>query len=271
MPTSFLFGTMLDLDIVEPLDESRLANIGNIDPALDMSWAYRDGRLHAVPLLTFWSYAIWNKAQTSEPKTIADLMKPELKGKVGLLDDQVTLNIFAKLTGDYDGQPMTEQKFEEVLGILDRLRPQIGSVYSFGSSIDLFSRGEIAVTVHSNLPELRNVRAAGVDAGGAFFGSYAAVDGLCMIKGASNPDAVYAYLDHSLEPAVQAAVTSESETAVTVLGAEDMASDLVREFGGVSNILKNSLILAPIPAESSDGVVGFSEMSRAWQEFKESL
>lgn len=272
MPTSFLFGTMLDLDLVEPLDEDRLPNLKNIDPGLDMSWARaQDGKLYAVPLLTYWSYAIWDKAVTSQPQTFEDLMKPELKGKVGLLDDQITMNILAALTGDYDGGPFTEEKLDEVLDMLERLRPQVGSVYPFGGSVNLFSRKEISVTIHSNLPEIRHVREAGVDAGAGFFGTYIGVDGLCMIKGAKNPDAVYDYLDHSLTAEVQAAVTAESGTAVTVKGAEDMASDVVTEFGGVSNILENGLILSPIPAESSDGVVGFSEMSQVWQEFKESL
>jgi spermidine/putrescine transport system substrate-binding protein len=271
MPTSFLFGTMLDLDLVEPLDESRLPNLGNIDPAVDMSWAYRDGKLYMTPLLVYWSYSIWDKTQTTQPRTFEDLFKPELAGKVGLLDDEITMSIIARLSGDYDGAPLTEQKLEEVAGMLKRLRPQIGAVYPFGSSVDLLARREIAVTVHSNLPEIRHVREAGVDAGAGFYGSYAGIDGLCIIKGANNTDAAYTYLNHSLTAPVQLSVTAASGTAVTVKGTDGQASDVVQEFGGVANILKNALVLKPIPAEGSDGVAGFADMSTVWREFKESM
>lgn len=271
MPTSFLFGTMLDLDLVEPLDKSRLPNLPNIDPALDMSWAYRDGQLYMTPLLVYWSYSIWDKTQTTQPTTFEDLFKPELAGKVGLLDDEITMSIIARLTGNYDGAPFTEQKLEEVADMLQRLRPQIGAIYPFGGSVDLLARKEIAVTVHSNLPEIRNVREAGVDAGAGFYGSYAGVDGLCIIKGSNNTDAAYTYLNHSLTAPVQLAVTEASGTAVTVKGADGQASDVVQEFGGVANILNSSLMLQPIPAEGSDGVAGFADMTTVWREFKESM
>ena len=65
--------------------------------------------------------------------------------------------------------------------LLDQLKPQVQSVYPFGGSPSLFSRGEIAATVHSNLNEIDLVRKAGVDAGAGFFGSFSMKFFACLV------------------------------------------------------------------------------------------
>ncbi len=270
MPGSFQLATMGDLGLVEPLDESRLPNLANVDPDLDLAWARRDGKLYAVPVDLYWSYAVWDKAQTAPVSTFEDLFRPELKGKVGIMDEPVTLFVLAGLLPDYNGQALTEQQLGEVEGMLQRLRPQIGSLYPFGSAPDLFGRREVAVTIHSLPPEVGNVRKAGIDAGAGFYGSYAAMDAWSIITGAKNPDAAYIYMNNSLTPVAQAAMTASTGTSPAVRGVQDQPADVV-EFGGVANILQNSNFLEPIPTEGADGVVGNSEMSAAWTRFKESL
>ena len=89
---------MMDLDRVEPLDESRLPNLANVAPLVSQheSWARGAGnKLYMSPLVLFWIYTIWNKQLTTAPKTFSDLLKPELKGKIGVLDDEVPLFILA--------------------------------------------------------------------------------------------------------------------------------------------------------------------------------
>jgi len=271
MPASFQYQTMRDLNLIEPLDESRLPNLANLDPGLDMSWARgADGQLYGVPVDLFWSYVIWDKAQTVQPKTFRDLLTPELKGKVGLMDEPVTLFVLAGLTEGYDGKEITDERLDTIVGMLDQLRPQVGNLHPFGSGQELLARKEIALTIHALPPELGNARAAGVDADAAFFGSYATVDALSIVKGAKNPDAAYVYMNNFLTPTAQEAVTMVTGTAMSVAGGTSQAPD-VRMFGGLANILKNSNMLGPVPAEGSGGVAGISEMARVWAQFKESL
>jgi len=269
-PADVTLATMVELGRLDPMDESRVPNFANLSPAITSDdSSYRiDGKLYGVPMAYYFTYALYDKKQMAKPKVFEDMLAPELKGKIGLADDIFIMLILGQLAGFNTGV-FTEEQFDQIQKMLERLKPQVGTVYPFGADINLLARGEIAMTPHSFLNGIANARKAGIDADWAYFGSYGGLDIFAMVKGAKNPDGAYALIDHVLTDPVQTAMGDKTYSHPVVTGAGESAA--TKEFGSLEEAVKNAPIVGAIPPEGSDGKVGFAEWSQVFQDFKASL
>ena len=102
-------------------------------------------------------------------------------------------------------------------------------------------------------------------------GGFSGIDGLSLVKGASNPDAAYTYINTSLSPAAQVSIANASGTVPVITGVEDQFSPVAKEFGGLNNIIKHLPILGSVPSKGANGVAGYAEMASVWKDFKDSL
>lgn len=271
-PSVMNVGTMVELNRVQPIDRSRVPNLANTIESFSGAKGLLgpDGNLYALPFQYYFSYSVWNNKQTTQPRTFEDLMRPELKGKLGLLDDSFTLVVIGMLAGFNTGN-FTEQQLEQIKGMLERLKPQVGSVYPFGGSVNLLARGEITMTIHSLADEIKLVREAGVDAGWAYFGSYGGLDTLALAKGAPNADAAYTYLDHMLSAPAQVGLSNTVFEVPVVKGVQDQITTDIKSLGTLDEMLQRAPVLSSIPAKGSNGMVGFAEWAEVWDAYRASF
>ena len=270
-PADVTLATMVDLGRLDPLDESRIPNFSKLAPeATAAESSFRiNGELYGVPMAYYFVYTLYDKKQMAQPpKVYEDLLAPELKGKLGLADDIFIVLILGQLAGFNTGV-FTEEQLEQIQKMLNQLKPQVASVYAFGSEINLMARGEIAMTPHSFLNGIANAREAGIDAGWANFGSYGGLDIFTIVKGAKNPDAAYEVLNRSLDEAVQTTMADKTYSHPVITGAGE--SEVTKEFGTLQEAVKNAPIVGAIPPKGSDGKVGFAEWSQVFEDFKASL
>ena len=81
-----------DLKIISPLDESKIPNYNEQDifPGFyKRSTWFKDGKLWGVPWTWGLNSLIYNPAAMAAPTSYTDLLKPELKGKIALVDDSL--------------------------------------------------------------------------------------------------------------------------------------------------------------------------------------
>jgi spermidine/putrescine transport system substrate-binding protein len=258
---------------LQPLDASRIPNLSQVAPAMsapERNWAFVGGKRYAVPLVYYHSYAIWNKKKTTQPKTFNDLLKPELKGKVGVSDDDFWIHVMGNLAG-FKGSLYTHQQLDTIIKMFQKLKPQVGVVYPYGNEPEVLSRGTAWVTPNSLLSEIAAVRHASVDAGAAFFGSYGANDALAIPTGAPNLNAAYAWINNALGVTAQASLAAGAVNPVNAHVPKSKIPQAVSEFGPLSQQLKHAPIMTNLPSTGSGKYVGLADWDSAWEQIKASL
>jgi len=85
--TDWMAGRLIRLGYTQPLDKANIPNAGNLLPALQKV-DFDPGRAHSLTWQSGFGGVAWNKeAVPGGLRTVADLWKPELKGRVEVLDE----------------------------------------------------------------------------------------------------------------------------------------------------------------------------------------
>ena len=105
------------------IDDSLVPNKKNIEPAL-LDVSFDPGRNQSLTWQSGFAGLVWNKKRVPEGlKTVQDLWKPELKGKVVVLSEmRDTMGLIMLSQGTDISQPFTEDQFNNGL---DELQKQI--------------------------------------------------------------------------------------------------------------------------------------------------
>ena len=85
-PTHSRLAPMARNRLLAPLDRKSLPSLGNLDARFQHP-AWDEGLRWAVPYMWNATGIAWNSAQSSEPKSWADLWNPRLRGRLTMLDD----------------------------------------------------------------------------------------------------------------------------------------------------------------------------------------
>ena len=79
---------MIGADLVEPIDESKVPDLGKVFPRfLDVDSIRRDGKLYAVPFTWGTLPMIYDPGRDRSADLVEDCLKDEYKGKVAIADD----------------------------------------------------------------------------------------------------------------------------------------------------------------------------------------
>jgi spermidine/putrescine transport system substrate-binding protein len=85
--TDWMAGRLIRLGYTQPLDKASIPNAGNLLPALQKV-DFDPDRAHSLTWQSGFGGVAWNKeAVPGGLRTVADLWKPELKGRVEVLDE----------------------------------------------------------------------------------------------------------------------------------------------------------------------------------------
>ncbi|TIT92576.1 MAG: extracellular solute-binding protein, partial [Mesorhizobium sp.] len=138
------------LKITKPLDRAQLSNYSK-DNLFDVfyekpTW-FRDSKLFGVPYQWGLNALVYNPALMAKPESYEDLLKPELKGKIALVDDTLaTWPIAARMAGLGDKFPnVTHDEMKAIFANLTKYRDQSRTIsLTYGDLVSLFVSGEIA-------------------------------------------------------------------------------------------------------------------------------
>jgi spermidine/putrescine-binding protein len=88
IPSDYTVAIMIKQDMLEPIDASKLANFGNLDPRF-INRNYDPGNKYSIPYQWGTTGLVYDKTLVpSEPKSWADLWDPAYNGRLVFLDDE---------------------------------------------------------------------------------------------------------------------------------------------------------------------------------------
>jgi spermidine/putrescine transport system substrate-binding protein len=243
VPTYWAVARMLESRWLEPIPLERVPNHVNVDPAfLGMPWD-RGGRYH-MPWQVGITGIAYNPALTGrEVRSVADLLDPALKGRVGLVSEmRETVGLFM-LSQAADPSRVTASAAHAAL---DRLEAVVasGQVAAFTSNefVDALKANRFAaclawsgdiVQLQAERPDIRFVIPA--EGGIRWF------DSMVIPKGSQNPAGAGAWMNFAYDPVNAARITIGVQYISPVLGVREALAAM----GGDAAELADNPILFP--------------------------
>lgn len=237
--TSFLM-QLVAADQVVPLDEDKIPNLEQIDPAfLAADGISKDGKLYGAPFIWGTTGLVYNpeKIETA-PTSWAALWDPAYRGKVAFRDSAPNAVFFAAAyLGEPD--PLNPSDMDAVEGALRDLVPQIATYWS---SSDDFDRPYITGAV--TIGNYWDTNAAILDIDGHAIeyvvpeeGVYGWLDEWAVVKDAPNPDLAHAWIDWMLS--------------------EDFQSDWANDPDGGAPASANTAVTAELTDEAKARIITY--------------
>ncbi|GGG69370.1 ABC transporter substrate-binding protein [Salipiger pallidus] len=209
--------------LIEEIDPTRLKNWDKLTPAAQDAWG---------PHVTIEVNGIaYNPEVVDKPSGYRALFEDEQYdynlALIGFGSNTATM-AYTEINKAYGG---TYENMQPVFDLLESYLPKIGAIATSGSNqMTMYQQGEIAVFMAStgNVARLREL---GMPCEFAHpeTGSPSVPVAIHMVKGASNPDAVYAYMDAAIDAAAQVQL-AEPPTAMIPTNTEVPYSEVISQF-----------------------------------------
>ncbi|MGH8245302.1 MAG: ABC transporter substrate-binding protein, partial [Gammaproteobacteria bacterium] len=149
-PSDYMIQDMLALDMLEPLDHSKIPNLANIDPQF-LDPAFDPGGKHTVPYMWGTIGIGYRKSKVSAPpvswKVLID--SDEYAGRIALLADQrAVIGIALK----YLGFPMNSTDEQQITAARDLLIKQKKNIKAFApdEGQNMLAAGDVDVVMEWN-------------------------------------------------------------------------------------------------------------------------
>jgi spermidine/putrescine transport system substrate-binding protein len=242
------FATMIDLDMLEPLDMSLIPNAEKIYTSFATPpWAARDGKTYAVA--AWFGFETLNyRADLVDPKpTSFDIIADDrYKGKYAIRSD-ATNNILdaGEFIFNYgiDGSKYTQEMLSKVLDFYRTVKPNAKTfATSFGELTDLLVRGD--VWIGSPGWEYIDVQAKEQNVDVSHWlretGPLPAwTDAFAIVKGSQNVATAHAWINAMLAPKAMAETATKLGTFVSNKEAPALMDDKVTSLMGFDSLDAN--------------------------------
>jgi spermidine/putrescine transport system substrate-binding protein len=262
------------LNILSPLDPKRVPNYRNNFPQFKHKmWWESDGKLWGVP----WTWGSWtlnyNPTKMATPKKWTDLLNPNLKGRIAILDDPNGAIVIGARILKLPIPNLTSKQLDAVIALWRKFRENARTISpSPGDLVNLFANGEIsaafgyiAITglAASQGVTLKHI----IPAEGA--ASYC--DAWAIPPEGPDRDAIYGWINHTLTPKVQAYASESLLQGVVQPAALKALKPSLRTLFPYNNI-DGWLRRAPLYDLPSDqpGIMQYSDWLSRWAAFKAS-
>lgn len=254
---------MAEGGLLEAIDPAQIPLFGDLIPQFTSNAAIRkDGKLYGVP----WNWGSLPlmydpEAVTTPPESWRDLLKPEFKGKVAMVDDPLgNLLIWGTVvTGKPMGTLLTREELTKVIDLLIEIKKTQARAFfaSYGDMADAFARNEVtasaigweAVAVWAKAKG-KTIKYTIPKEGTGMF-----MDCLCMPKDAPHPDLTYKMINHIVSPDPQKIFATEQSAGITNLTTvptlpEELAQSY--NYADLDGFMKKAR-LQPVPPSEYDG------------------
>jgi spermidine/putrescine-binding protein len=266
------------IKITKPLDRNKLPNY-NKEDMFDMfyekpTW-YRNGELYGLPVGWGINTISYNPKMMEKPLSYTDLLKPELKGKIVIVDDTLaTWPVAATLAGFGDKFPnLTKEEMTATLDHLKQYRAQARVIsLTYGDVVSLMVSGEVAAMFSGWTGIPTETAKQGVETIYTIPKEGAATwcDAWFMPKSVDNEDLAYEYLNRVVDPEVQAKIAIRNVSGVTNRKAVDLLDAPTKalfDYSNIDAVFAKAPLLGIPPLESSEFAT-YADWQAAWNDFK---
>ena len=265
VPSSYFVDLLRRDKLLRELDHSKLPNLSYLDPKL-MNQEYDPGNKYSIPYMWGAVGLAYNTKYISDGSITkwADLLKPELKGKIILTDDlRDAMGLGLRASG-HSINTTDPKDLKDAFDFLAKLKPSVRifdvtaikqALISEEVWIGPIWNGDYLVAKEEN-PALTYVFPQE--------GAMLWVDGFVIPVGAANVDNAYEFINYMLRP----------EVAVRCIEEYKYSSPNLDAIKLLPEELRNNPILVPGPAELKNSeftnVIGdaLSEYEKYWEQVK---
>lgn len=267
-----------EMKIALPIDRSRVPNY-NPDNLFDIFYDkpmwFSDGELLGSPYIWGQNSLVYNPAKMEAPTSYADLLKPELKGRIAIWDETTSAwPIAARVAGLGDKYPnLTRDELAAAFAELGKYRDQARVIaLNMGEMLNFFVSGEIDAVLASDPWVIDQAAQQGLELKLAApkEGAVLWVDAWFIPISSDNIETAHAFLDASLDPEVQAKVAMAVQQSPVSKKAVDFLDDAAKarvDYSRIDTIFAAGL--PGIPALETEGdIANYQDWLAAWQGFK---
>lgn len=269
------------LGILTPLDLSKIPNYKHVFPFFKSGAAYNHwwhfgGKQWGIP----WTWGAeginYDRTKVPAPKTYKALLDPSLKGKIAVMDDmRGAIHIGALVLGIANvNSYYTKSQLNDILGFWGKVKANARSIApSYGDLAEQFVSGEI-VAAAPGWAAVNGFAAAKGDSNVKHVipreGGYAYCDTWFIPPDSKDTDAVYAFINESLAPRVQAQGAIALDAGVVAPKAVSMLDKTTRDYYPYASLAAflRRVTLPGVPYTAPKGYVTYSDMQTAWEAFK---
>jgi spermidine/putrescine transport system substrate-binding protein len=202
-------------------------------------------------------------AVSAPPESWLDILKPEHKGKVAMVDDPLgNLLIWGTVvTGKPMGTILTKDEMVKVIDQLIEIKTKHARAFfaSYGDMSDAFARNEVTVSAIGweavavwTQAKGKTIKYTIPKEGTGMF-----MDCLCIPKDAPHPDLSYKMINHVISADPQKQFATEQSAGITNLDTVPMLPKELAEsynYADIDGFMKKAR-LQPVPPTESDGSV----------------
>lgn len=267
-----------DLGVLSRIaDPSAIANLDSVSPRFLEPFTLQDGSLTGVPF-TWGTFAlVWNTETVQAPPTSwADLLEPEFKGRIALIDDNTyTLNLAALSRGQHDFAAQTPSQLQESIAYIEKFKNQAKTISpGWGDVITLLQNGDIDA-VFGGWAALKVFVGEGVklEVGFPTEGSVSYISTYWVPQVADNGATALGWINDTLSPDVQVEVPgSVGDATVTPAVASQLSGDLrtLYPYDDIDSFIDANPYYAIPGYKEPEGITTYPDWQAAWNQMKAS-
>ena len=266
-----------ELKIIQPIDRKKVTNFDKLYELFrtEEFWVDKQGALWGVPFTWGAEGCNYNADKTDPPQSWRDLLKPEFKGLLGMVDDMNGAVVVAgRILGYGDQLPnLTPDQLAEVKALLLEYKTQArGIAPSFGDLSDLLVSGEVIVTYPGWAAVNIWAQERGVNVQHTIpaEGGFAFIDAFAIPASADNVETSVQWINEAIGPQVQACQAAAlvagvvNPEAVPLL---DEKTAALYDYNKIEEVFKNAPVYS-LPPRESDQFATYDDWLSMWEEVK---
>ncbi|MFA5872378.1 MAG: extracellular solute-binding protein [Anaerolineales bacterium] len=266
-----------ELKIIQPIDRSKISNFGKLYDIFRSQkyWVDDKNQLWGVPFTWGAEGCNFNADKMDAPGSWRDLLKPEFKGKVGMVDDMNGAVIIAgRILGFGEQLPnLTPEQLAEVKALLLEIKSQArGIAPSFGDLTELLVSGEVIVTYPGWAAVNNWAQDRGVNIQHTIpaEGGFAFIDAFAIPASSDNVETALEWINTAISPEVQACQAVNlsagvvNPEAVPLLDAKTAA---LYDYNKINDVFKLAPVYSLPPRESTQYAT-YEQWLSMWEEVK---
>ena len=224
-PSDYMVEIMIDRNIIEEMDLSRLENVSNLNRNF-MDLEYDLGNKYTLPFVAASTVIAINRDNfLDEIDSYNDLLNPKYKGEIVLIDDQRIIIGMALLANGFDMNSVDEDELKMAKEWLLRLKKNL-KAYDSDSPKNFLISEEASIAVLWNAEgALASMEKESIENIFPKEGVMLSIDNFAIPKGAKNKDNVYKFIDYILEPDIMKRIIESYPYKNVNLKTELMLSD----------------------------------------------
>jgi spermidine/putrescine transport system substrate-binding protein len=269
---------MAEGGLLEPVDVSRIGPFADLVPQFTSQEAIKhDGQLMGVP----WNWGSLPimydpSVVTAPPASWFDVMKPEYKGKVAMVDDPLgNLLVWGRtVTGAEQGTLLSKEQLAKVIDFLIEVKTKQARAFfaTYGDMADAFARNEVVITTIGWEAVAVWTKAKGKTITYSIpqEGTGLFMDCLCIPKDCPHPDLVYGMMNHILSPDPQIQFATEQSAGITNLKAVPSLPEELRtsyNYGDIDGFMKLARLF-PVPPTEEGKYATYDDFLEEYERLK---